>query len=434
MTKIVANATDKGGTGKTTALVNVASQLAIDGYNILVADYDIENPNFGACFKGIITNTENRITRTKVSGLDLILVNNFKSLPPSEIKKIKDEGKYHAILLDTPPSSAFSMPFLAIADEIYLVTGLNPSEMTAVKNTIRDVLSYRFKAKTNEYLTDLFEKLKNEKSDDPYLQVLENIRAKPIEERPMYIKDQIAECDNKELRKLLMKQEQSLLHDERLDGYIEGFKAKNAGKEEKEKTIKELLDAINDELESNKNDLKKMYEFIEFGGNTKAKDGIKEQFENVLKESKFGIIFNRILPSQYAANCERMMDFVLKLDPKMNVDKMGSKEVLESRINAFGAGYLCESNLISYASKGNEKDRIWPIPLPLHTINPCPGYGKKSPIYEKAMDSLKNGTIMKNIKDLANVYQSDKSCGKLPEAEEYLSKESLSDLKYRKGN
>ncbi|MGG0476193.1 ParA family protein [Priestia aryabhattai] len=139
MTRIFSTVMNKGGSLKTSITVNIASQLSLKGYKVLVIDLD-EQCNVLLSFQRknaphnindfLVNNREIEDVVVNVStGLDVINGPNSGFTLESEIRKKKKEnplfileekleeikGKYNFIFLDTPPSLGFSTALALVA-------------------------------------------------------------------------------------------------------------------------------------------------------------------------------------------------------------------------------------------------------------------------------------------------------------------------------
>ena len=129
MGKIISFANQKGGVGKTTSCVNIASSLGVLGFKVLIIDLDPQGnttSGVGISKKGLKATTKELLTgelpvgeiiiETPYKNLDVIPTNtalagaefDLFDLDDSEfrIKKALDEvkNKYDYILIDCPPS------------------------------------------------------------------------------------------------------------------------------------------------------------------------------------------------------------------------------------------------------------------------------------------------------------------------------------------
>lgn len=143
MTKIIALVNQKGGTGKTTSTINIATGLTNKGYKVLTIDLDPQGSLTASL--GIDTynnpNTIYEALNGQIKAQDCIIKKNFdimpsdirlsgaeielSSIPGREtiLKKILDPvlNNYDYILIDCPPSlTLLTLNGLVAAKEIYI--------------------------------------------------------------------------------------------------------------------------------------------------------------------------------------------------------------------------------------------------------------------------------------------------------------------------
>jgi len=158
MTRIVAVANQKGGVGKTTTTVNLASAIALDGHSVLLIDMDpqgnatsglgIDPRTLKATVYDCLIDTEKMdeaCTATTVHGLSILPAN--ADLAGAEIELAQAEGRegylrklvtdvaqrYDAIFIDCPPAlgiltvnalTAASSVLIPVQCEYYAMEGL----------------------------------------------------------------------------------------------------------------------------------------------------------------------------------------------------------------------------------------------------------------------------------------------------------------------
>lgn len=146
MVKIVAVTNQKGGVGKTTSCVNLASALSLHGLKILVIDFDPQgNATMGSgvnknhlekTITNVLLNDESNISEiiiTTQNGYDLLPSNG--NLTNAEVKLLQSQGRdktlklalesiktnYDFILIDCPPSlNMLTVNALVFADSVLI--------------------------------------------------------------------------------------------------------------------------------------------------------------------------------------------------------------------------------------------------------------------------------------------------------------------------
>lgn len=141
MTQIIAIANQKGGVGKTTTAVNLATCLVASGYRVLLVDLDpqanatssIGITGVTSTLYAILCGKECDVTPTQVVGLDLIpgsiesaaLERELVGFENAEtiVKSFLDPliGRYDKIIFDTPPGLGFlTINALTTADTVII--------------------------------------------------------------------------------------------------------------------------------------------------------------------------------------------------------------------------------------------------------------------------------------------------------------------------
>jgi chromosome partitioning protein len=153
--RILAIANKKGGTGKTTTVVNLAAALAQRGYRVLVVDLDPQGHSglgFGVLAKQDDVTVHSLLARSGLSfsagvqptdepGVDLIPADrNFDSSTKIGNPRCMADGlaslrqAYDVILIDTPPaSSSLIVCALLASDGVIVPTALEPLSLDGVR-------------------------------------------------------------------------------------------------------------------------------------------------------------------------------------------------------------------------------------------------------------------------------------------------------------
>lgn len=172
MEQVIAVALQKGGVGKTTTVVNVATALAEKGKKVAIVDFDPQG-NASICFgidpdsleKNIYSvftdqaNIKDIIIKTKfgvdifpanddLSQLDLLILQNpevFKN-PAHVLKDVLRgiRGKYEYVLIDLPPSlSLLTVNGLAAANEVLIPLQCEYLATSGVNKLLRSIDNVR---------------------------------------------------------------------------------------------------------------------------------------------------------------------------------------------------------------------------------------------------------------------------------------------------
>mgnify|MGYP004628888237 FL=1 len=169
MTKVIAFANNKGGSGKSTTCANVAYAMTMDGYKVLMIDGDMQlNLSLSYfdedkvlefakgeknLYKAIIKQEklDDYIVHTGYEGLDLIPSSTLMSSIEYELftkwqrefilKKclsdIKESGEYDYILIDSPPTlGGWVMNILCAADYLIVPVEASPWGLFGLANMV----------------------------------------------------------------------------------------------------------------------------------------------------------------------------------------------------------------------------------------------------------------------------------------------------------
>ena len=169
MTKVIAFANNKGGSGKSTTCANVAYAMTMDGYKVLMIDGDMQlNLSLSYfdedkvldfakgeknLYKAIIKQErlDDYIVHTGYERLDLIPSSTLMSSIEYELftkwqrefilKKclsgIKESGEYDYILIDSPPTlGGWVMNFLCAADYLIVPVEASPWGLFGLANMV----------------------------------------------------------------------------------------------------------------------------------------------------------------------------------------------------------------------------------------------------------------------------------------------------------
>lgn len=169
--KTISTHSYKGGTGKTTFLLNLAGKMAVDGKDILAVDYDLRAPSFQSYF---VANTTNylsdylldnatfsnvkincKFNQDKQMGLILSSMEFLKQHSNQRDKLSRDDTKFlgklydlkeHAknnydyMFLDTIPGFFYrSIDAMMISDIIIVVTTPSTSDVNGIKELCSNI-------------------------------------------------------------------------------------------------------------------------------------------------------------------------------------------------------------------------------------------------------------------------------------------------------
>lgn len=150
----------KGGTGKTTTVVNLSAALALKRQSVLVVDCDPQGSvadwlgiNPGNTFFDLLTDRVNVQNCTYQARERLNIIPSDKKLALIEVRLAKDKDMekafqkklgslkgYDFILLDCPPSmSILNLNALEYADEIYLPVSMDYLSLRGVKQVVESL-------------------------------------------------------------------------------------------------------------------------------------------------------------------------------------------------------------------------------------------------------------------------------------------------------
>ena len=169
MTKVIAFANNKGGSGKSTTCANVGYGLSLEGYKVLLIDGDMqlnlslsffnedEVLSFAAGEKNLYNAVREQkdltdyIIHTPYEGLDLIPSSTLMSSIEYELftkwqrefilkkilQNIKNGGEYDYILIDSPPTlGGWVMNILCAADYLLIPVEASPWGLFGLANMI----------------------------------------------------------------------------------------------------------------------------------------------------------------------------------------------------------------------------------------------------------------------------------------------------------
>lgn len=152
--KIIAIINNKGGVGKTTATVHIASALALQGKRVLCVDMDMQAnlaQNFfsrkfvNTTFKNAASGGGHLPPERHSSGVDVLVLSFFEATAEEYVRVIRGyAADYDSILIDSPPSLEHrTLSSLQSADYVLIPTEAEQFAFSGISNLLQLAATYR---------------------------------------------------------------------------------------------------------------------------------------------------------------------------------------------------------------------------------------------------------------------------------------------------